>query len=179
MAQSHERASTSEYLLLSAISATISVTALIFYFRHGAILLYGDAVAHSNIARHVFDSRTPGVLEFGTVWLPLPHLLDVPFVVNDWMWRSGLGASIPSMIAYVLGALGICRMDRCPDLRAESEPDLHAGHGDDGGALPGILHLGRGSFFRICSRRLGRPATRGQVAAVLRHHDRWGHAGAL
>jgi len=112
MAQSHERASTSEYLLLSAISATISVTALIFYFRHGAILLYGDAVAHSNIARHVFDSRTPGVLEFGTVWLPLPHLLDVPFVVNDWMWRSGLGASIPSMIAYVLGALGIFRLVR-------------------------------------------------------------------
>src|SRR5215467_15812970 len=112
MAQSHERASASEYLLLSAISATISVTALIFHFQHHAILLYGDAVAHTNIARHVFDSRTPGILEFGTVWLPLPHLLDMPFVANDSMWRSGVGASIPSMLAYIAGVLGIFRLVR-------------------------------------------------------------------
>ena len=33
----------------------------LFYFRRGDILLYGDAVAHINIARRVFDSRTPGL----------------------------------------------------------------------------------------------------------------------
>jgi hypothetical protein len=104
--------STSDYWLLSAISVAISVTAFVFYFRHGAILLYGDAVAHINIARHVFDSRTPGILEFGTVWLPLPHLLDLLFVMNNSMWSSGLGASIPSMIAYIAGALGVFRLAR-------------------------------------------------------------------
>ena len=103
---------TKDYWLLSSISTLVSFTSLVFYFRHNAILLYGDAVAHGNIARHVFDSRTPGILEFGTVWLPLPHLLDMPFVVNDWMWRSGLGASIPSMIAYVAGVLGIFKLVR-------------------------------------------------------------------
>jgi len=94
-------------LLLGVISALISLASLVFYFRRGAILLYGDAVAHINIARRVFDSQTPGVLELGTVWLPLPHLLDTPLIANDWMWRTGLGASLPSMAAYVAGTLGI------------------------------------------------------------------------
>ncbi|HSK44091.1 MAG TPA: glycosyltransferase family 39 protein, partial [Candidatus Binatia bacterium] len=71
---------------------------------------YGDAVAHINIARRVFDSRTPGLFQLGTVWLPLPHLLDIPFIVNGRMWQTGLGASIPSMIAYVAGALGVVRL---------------------------------------------------------------------
>lgn len=99
-----------DYLLLAGISIVISVGALIFYYHQGAILLYGDAVAHINIARRVFDSRTPGLLQLGTVWLPLPHLLDIPFIVNDRMWQSGLGASIPSMLAYVAGTLGVFRL---------------------------------------------------------------------
>jgi hypothetical protein len=99
-----------DYFLLTAISAALSVGALIFYYRQGAILLYGDAVAHIHIARRVFDSRTPGLFQLGTVWLPLPHLLDIPFIVNDRMWQTGLGASIPSMIAYVAGVLGVFRL---------------------------------------------------------------------
>jgi dolichyl-phosphate-mannose-protein mannosyltransferase len=101
-----------DYLLLTLLALLISCASLVYYWLHHAILLYGDAIAHMNIARKVFDSRTPGILEFGTVWLPLPHLLDIPFVVNDWMWRTGLGASIPSMVAYIVGALGIFRLMR-------------------------------------------------------------------
>jgi hypothetical protein len=99
-------------LLLTAISAALSVGALIFYYHQGAILLYGDAVAHIHIARRVFDSRTPGLFQLGTVWLPLPHLLDIPFIVNDRLWQTGLGASIPSMIAYIAGTLGVFRLVR-------------------------------------------------------------------
>src|ERR1044071_5113489 len=99
-------------LLLTSIAALISIGALIFYYHQGAILLYGDAVAHINIARRVFDSRTPGLFQLGTVWLPLPHLLDIPFIVNNRMWQTGLGASIPSMVTYVAGALGIYRLVR-------------------------------------------------------------------
>jgi hypothetical protein len=83
-----------------------------FYWRHGSLLLYGDAVAHINIARRVFDSRTAGVLQLGTVWLPLPHLAMIPFLLSDAMWRSGIGGSIPSLIAYVLGTVGIFRLVR-------------------------------------------------------------------
>ncbi|HKW74505.1 MAG TPA: hypothetical protein VJN64_03200 [Terriglobales bacterium] len=109
-----------DYLLLTLLSAAISVTALIFYLRHNELLLYGDAVAHINIARRVFDSRTPGIFQLGTVWLPLPHLMEIPFIVNDWMWRTGVGAAIPSMLAYIAGALGIFRLVRPGASRASA-----------------------------------------------------------
>jgi hypothetical protein len=99
-----------DYLCLAALASVISLAALLFYFHRGAILLYGDAVAHINIARRVFDSRTPGLFQLGTVWLPLQHILDIPFIFNDWLWRTGLGASVPSMAAYVAGTLGIFRL---------------------------------------------------------------------
>ncbi len=54
----------------------------------------------------------PGWGQIGTVWLPLPHLLIAPFVANDWLWRTGIGGSIPSMVAYVLGVAGIYRLVR-------------------------------------------------------------------
>ncbi len=69
-------------------------------------------MAHINIARRVFDSRTPGLLQLGTVWLPLPHLLMIPFLLSDAAWQTGVGGSIPSMVAYVLGTVGIFRLVR-------------------------------------------------------------------
>jgi len=101
-----------DVLRVAAIAALVSLFPLLYYFQHGQILLYGDAVAHINIARRVFDSQTPGLLQLGTVWLPLPHLLMTPLLLSDSLWQSGLGGSIPSMIAYVLGAAGVFRLAR-------------------------------------------------------------------
>jgi len=90
----------------------VSVFSFFFYSRQGEVLLYGDAVAHINIARRVFDSKTPGLLQLGTVWLPLPHLLIIPFIVSMKMWQTGAGGSIPSMAGFVLSVLGIFRLVR-------------------------------------------------------------------
>src|SRR5260370_8345478 len=95
-----------DYIALLLLSSVISVGALVFYYHQGTLLLYGDAVAHINIARRVFDSRTPGLFQLGTVWLPLPHVLDIPFIMNVWFSRTGLGGSIPSLLAYVMPTLG-------------------------------------------------------------------------
>jgi hypothetical protein len=101
-----------EVRLLAWLAACVSIFAFLFYYRRGEVLLYGDAVAHINIARRVFDSKTPGLLQLGTVWLPLPHLLMLPFLLPDAMWRGGAGGSIPSMAAYVFSVAGIFRLVR-------------------------------------------------------------------
>jgi hypothetical protein len=101
-----------DVLRVAAIASAVSLLSLLYYFQHGQILLYGDAVAHINIARRVFDSQTPGLLQLGTVWLPLPHLLMIPLLLSDSLWQSGLAGSIPSMIAYVLGVVGVFRLAR-------------------------------------------------------------------
>ena len=118
--------------MLAWLAVWVSVFSFLFYFRRGDVLLYGDAVAHINIARRVFDSRTPGLLQLGTVWLPLPHLLMIPFLISNEMWQRGVGGSIPSMVAYVFGVIGMFRLMRGVlsrgvlsrgDLSGEAEPD--------------------------------------------------------
>lgn len=111
-----------DLLRVAAIASVVSLLSFLYYFQHGQILLYGDAVAHINIARRVFDSRTPGLLQLGTVWLPLPHMLMIPFLLSHSMWQSGLGGSIPSMVAYVMGVVGVFRLVRAlaPDVGAGS-----------------------------------------------------------
>jgi len=112
-------------ILVGYIAGFASLIAFLWYFRHNQVLLYGDAVAHINIARRVFDSRTPGLKQLGTVWLPLPHLLIIPFIFSDWSWQTGLGGSWPFMIAYVAGAIGIFRLVRdglAPSLWNEPAP---------------------------------------------------------
>ena len=102
----------SETNLLLWIATCVSVLSFLFFYRDGDVMLYGDAVAHINIARRVFDSKTPGLLQLGTVWLPLPHLLIIPFILSKQMWQSGAGGSIPSMIGYVFGIVGVFRLVR-------------------------------------------------------------------
>lgn len=97
---------------VAVLAACASLLAFLYYFHHNQILLYGDAEGHIDIARRVFDSRTPGILQLGTVWLPLPHLLMIPFLMWNWAWRTAVGGSIPSMIAYVASAVGIFRLVR-------------------------------------------------------------------
>ena len=85
---------------------------LIISFTHGYVLLYGDAVAHLGIARRIVDSRNPGLVQLGGVWLPLPHLLMLPFVWKMEWWQSGLAGTWPSLACYLLGVAGFYRLCR-------------------------------------------------------------------
>jgi hypothetical protein len=95
---------------VGGLAVLASLSSFFYYAQRGEILMHGDATAHINIARRVFDSLTPGPLQLGTVWLPLPHLLMMPFIYPNKLWQSGAGGSIPSLVAYVLGVLGIVRL---------------------------------------------------------------------
>ncbi len=103
-------ATTRELATVAAFLAVIGSVALAIFYSRGEILLSGDAVAHINIARRVFDSRTPGPLQLGSVWLPLPHLLTLPFVVSDRMWSSGIGGSIVSVLSFAIAGCGLFRL---------------------------------------------------------------------
>jgi hypothetical protein len=96
----------------SLILGAISVAALLYYYAHQELLLYGDAVAHLNIARRVVDNRHPleSYGQLGTVWLPLQHIAMLPFVWVDTLWRSGIAGAVPGMVAFVLGTLGVFRL---------------------------------------------------------------------
>ena len=81
-------------VLLSVVSYAVTV-------RLGGVLLYRDARSHLEIARRVIDGTTPGLAQLGDVWLPLPHVLMLPLIWNDSLYRNGLAGTIVSMVAYV------------------------------------------------------------------------------
>jgi hypothetical protein len=98
--------------MVGILLAVLSVASLLWYYAHNELLLYGDAVAHINIARRVIDNRSwlSSFFQLGTVWLPLQHVAMLPFVWSNRLWQSGIAGSIPSMVAYVLGGVGIFRL---------------------------------------------------------------------
>ncbi len=103
---------THEARFVGLVAAFLGVLTFAYCSRHDLLLLYGDAVAHLHIARRVFDSLNTGFRQLGSVWLPLPHLLMIPFVQRMAWWQSGLAGAIPSISCYILGCIGIYKLTR-------------------------------------------------------------------
>jgi hypothetical protein len=95
-------------------AAAILAAAITYVQRTGATLYFGDAEAHLDIARRIVDSLTPGWSQVGTTWLPLPHLLMLPLVRNDWLWRTGLAGAMTSGLSMAIAAAflfaAVCRI---------------------------------------------------------------------
>jgi hypothetical protein len=66
-------------------------------------LSHYDARGHLMVARRVFDNLTPGWMQLGAVWLPLPHLLNAVPVQWDLHWHTGLSAVLISISALTVG----------------------------------------------------------------------------
>ncbi|HEY6490581.1 MAG TPA: glycosyltransferase family 39 protein [Terracidiphilus sp.] len=101
-----------EGLVVLASCVALSIAAVVWSWQHDAMLNYGDAVAHMAIARRVIDAHYPGLKQLGSVWLPLPHLLMLPFVAVYRWWADGIAGMIPSALAYVASCVGIYRLAR-------------------------------------------------------------------
>lgn len=107
------RPSKREEAMPYAVAAiAFAFAALIVCMGRNYLLLYGDAVAHLGIARRILDTRNPGLIQLGGVWLPLPHLLMLPFVQKIEWWQNGLAGAWPSLLAYVLSVAGLYRLAR-------------------------------------------------------------------
>jgi len=101
-----------EPVLVLVLCAAASLAAIAWGWTHGALLDYGDAVAHLHIARRVLDSHLPRFSELGSVWLPLPHILMIPFVQVYGWWANGIAGTIPSALAYLAACAGLYHLAR-------------------------------------------------------------------
>src|SRR5579864_7118314 len=87
------------------LACCASVIAVWYFAQNYQILLLGDTYAHMLIARRLFDNATPGLAQLGGIWLPLPHLLMLPFIWNDTLWHTGLAGSFVAMPCYVISTI--------------------------------------------------------------------------
>lgn len=84
-----------------ALATLISVGAFLVAYKNGVVLSYKDAVSHQMIARRTVVSLQPGIGQLGNVWLPGTHLLMLPLVANDFLYYSGIGGALISMVSFV------------------------------------------------------------------------------
>ena len=94
------------------VSMLLSIAATTYFFHSDTLVGYGDAESHLNISKRVVSSLTPGLAQLGGIWLPLPHLLMVPFVAFDTLWYTGIAGAIVSGAAYVISTAILFRFVR-------------------------------------------------------------------
>lgn len=103
-------------LIVVAFAAVLSIISFGYFFSRDMTNLYGDGIAHVNIARKVVDSPDQSLwqryIQIGSPWLPAQTVLMLPLVANDWMWRTGVAGSIVSMISYVVAGLSLYLLAR-------------------------------------------------------------------
>ncbi|MEW6130832.1 MAG: hypothetical protein AB1757_27630 [Acidobacteriota bacterium] len=105
-----------DIFLISAIASILSITAFLYFYHHNMTNLYGDGIAHVNIARKVVDSPDDSLwqryMQIGSPWLPLQTVLMLPLVANDWLWRTGVAGSLISMFFFIITAISIWQLAR-------------------------------------------------------------------
>jgi hypothetical protein len=81
-----------------------------WYYGEGLALSHYDAKGHLVVARRIIDSLTPGWIQIGAVWLPLPHLLNMLPVQVDALYRTGASATAMSVMSVALGGYAASRL---------------------------------------------------------------------
>jgi hypothetical protein len=106
-----KRAKYSEFIVvLSAVGVCLLSAYILFMRDHHSLIYYGDSVSHLVIARTVFDSIHPSIGLLGSVWLPATHVLLMPFVTNEFLFRTGLAGTIVSTLSTAATALLLFRI---------------------------------------------------------------------
>ena len=86
--------------------------ALLYLKDNYSLIYYGDAVSHLFIARKLVDSVVPGISQLGTVWLPLPHLMLLPFSLVDQLYVNGIAGMLVSLPCHAVTSVLIYKIIR-------------------------------------------------------------------
>jgi hypothetical protein len=99
-------------LFVLFITAVLGVTWVIYLFStdNSALNYYSDSISHLVRARQLVDSESPGIVQVGTVWLPLPHLMLLPFSLVDPLFKTGLAGTCISLPSIVITSMIIYRI---------------------------------------------------------------------
>jgi Dolichyl-phosphate-mannose-protein mannosyltransferase len=97
---------------IAIFAAITSICGYAYFFSKGIALGYADSISHLQIAARTLDSPTAGFAQLGGVWLPVPHILMLPFVWVDSFYYSGFAGSVVSMAGYVVSCVYIYKTVR-------------------------------------------------------------------
>jgi hypothetical protein len=91
--------------LVVFLTLGLAVSATLYGLSQDLLIRYGDAESHLNISKRVTHSLTPGLAQLGGIWLPLPHLLMIPFTAIDTLWQTGIAGAVVSGFSYIVASV--------------------------------------------------------------------------
>lgn len=97
-------------IALGALAVGFIVSYLLLIRDSHSLVYYPDSVTHLVLSRRLFDLITPGIAQLGGVWLPITHLMLLPFVTNDFLFHTGLAGTIVSTSSMAVTAVVIFRI---------------------------------------------------------------------
>jgi hypothetical protein len=94
------------YVIIISVLAGIIVQILCYIFDYN--FAYRDSIFRLEAARRFFDSTNPGIItQIGTVWLPIPNFIVMPFAYIDFLWQTGLAGCIVNFFAFIISAAAL------------------------------------------------------------------------
>jgi hypothetical protein len=102
-------------LIVFLATIVIGVTAafVLYSFDRFSLIYYADSVSHLVRAREYVDAINPGLFEqLGTAWLPLPHLLLLPFTLIEPLFRTGFAGAALNVPCLALTAVFLYKIIR-------------------------------------------------------------------
>ncbi|MDG6899730.1 MAG: hypothetical protein JRM88_04105 [Nitrososphaerota archaeon] len=100
-----------EFFLAAAAALAGAASAFVLLMQNRyALVYYGDAISHLVISRRIVDWIDPGLAQVGSVWLPMTHIMLLPFVLNDFLFHTGLAGTIVSTFSMTVTTVVLYRM---------------------------------------------------------------------
>ncbi|MCX6553309.1 MAG: glycosyltransferase family 39 protein, partial [Acidobacteria bacterium] len=96
--------------VVAAVAAALGIAAAVYYAWAGLTLSHYDAKGHLVVARRIADSLTPGWVQLGAVWLPLPHLINLVPTQVDFFYRTGAFSVGVSILSFTITAYLVARI---------------------------------------------------------------------
>ena len=132
-----------------------------FSNRHSLPLIYADARSHLTISRRLLDGPNHSLVQLGTVWLPLPHLLVAPFTLVTAWWSSGFAVMPVNLVCLVVEAIALFRVV------------LLAGRSRIGAWIAVLLLLSNPGWLYLHTTSLGEPVLFAAILATVAGLTGW------
>ncbi|MGI8834614.1 MAG: hypothetical protein ACR2IS_18515 [Nitrososphaeraceae archaeon] len=97
-------------IVFLAVGTGVVFASYLYSIDNLALLYYSDSVSHLVRARQLVDNSSPGLQQVGTVWLPLPHILLLPFSLVDLLFKTGLAGTFVSLPSIAIAAMVLYRI---------------------------------------------------------------------
>ncbi len=97
-------------VFLASLGIGIISLGILYVLDNYSLLYYGDAISHLINARRFVDAAEPGIGQMITVWLPLPHVMMLPFSMIDSLFVTGLTGTIVNLPLHALTAVFIFKL---------------------------------------------------------------------